>query len=141
MPTFAHKYVEQDRQSTYKSNIEARSRNHCCRDKVVLRILSASVALAIQHAKRMRRITLSSAACLSIPNFSTLAHTRQAFWKKLADIKCVLIFPTTFFQNISHSRKNSVRYYHSRTQVFMSSTRYSCQILMKLEFPRQIFKK
>jgi hypothetical protein len=30
---------------------------------------------------------------------------------------------------------------HKRTQVFTYDTRHSCQILMKLEFSRQIFKK
>jgi hypothetical protein len=28
---------------------------------------------------------------------------------------CVLIFPTTFAWNISHSKKNSARYYHKCT--------------------------
>jgi hypothetical protein len=32
-------------------------------------------------------------------------------------------------------------FYHKITLVFMLSTRHSCQILMKLEFPRQIFEK
>jgi hypothetical protein len=33
------------------------------------------------------------------------------------------------------------RFYHKSTLVFMLSTRYSCQILMKFEFSRQIFEK
>jgi len=33
-----------------------------------------SVALFIQHAKRMRRIVLSSAACPALPHFPTLSH-------------------------------------------------------------------
>jgi hypothetical protein len=39
-------------------NIEARSSNHCCRDKVVSTTYSqcVSVALDIQHVTRMRRI-------------------------------------------------------------------------------------
>jgi len=32
------------------------------------------------------------------------------------------------------------RYYHKHTYVFMSSTHYRCQILMRLEFSVQIFK-
>jgi hypothetical protein len=41
-------------------NIEARSRNHCCRGKAISITYSecVSVALAIQHAKRMRRIVI-----------------------------------------------------------------------------------
>jgi hypothetical protein len=54
---------------------------------------------------------------------------------------CVLIFSTTFVWNISHSKKNSRRYYHKCAQVFMSCTPYSCHILMKLEFSRHIFEK
>ena len=53
---------------------------------------------------------------------------------------CVLIFSTTFVRNISHSMKNWARYDQRRILVFMWSTRYSCQILMKLEFSRQIFE-
>jgi len=32
-------------------------------------------------------------------------------------------------------------YQHSGTEVFMQSTRYSCHILMKIEFSSHIFKK
>jgi len=34
-----------------------------------------SVALDIQHAKRMRRIIVSFVACVDLPSFSTLSHT------------------------------------------------------------------
>jgi hypothetical protein len=54
---------------------------------------------------------------------------------------CVLIFSKTFVWNISHSKKNSARYYHKCTQVFMSSTRYSCQISVKRDFSRQTSEK
>jgi hypothetical protein len=53
----------------------------------------------------------------------------------------VLIFSTTLILHISHSKKNSAICYHICTQVFLLSTRYSCQILMKLEFLQQIFEK
>ena len=48
------------RQKIYvQSNIEARSRNHCCRGKTkVLHILSVSVALVTQYTTRMRRIVI-----------------------------------------------------------------------------------
>jgi len=61
--------------------------------------------------------------------------------KKLLNIKYVLIFSTTVVWNISHSRKHSARYYHRRTHAFIQSTRYRFQILIKLEFTRQIFRK
>jgi len=53
---------------------------------------------------------------------------------------CVLIFSTNFVHNVSHS-KNAVRYYHKCTWVFIYSTRYTCQILVKLEFSLNIFEK
>jgi hypothetical protein len=54
---------------------------------------------------------------------------------------CVLIFSTTFVWNISHSKKNWARYIEKCILVFMQSTRYSCLVLMKLEFSRQVFEK
>jgi hypothetical protein len=80
---------------------------------------------------------------------------------------CVLILYTAFVWNISHSMKKSARYqkfmcgvrylYWSLCAVcviyiglyvrcalfvlvFMCGVRYSCHILVKLEFPRQIFR-
>ena len=58
---------KQDRLCTYKSSSETRLCNHCCRGKVAKCVF---VALGIQHAKCMRVIILSSAACLTLPYFS-----------------------------------------------------------------------
>jgi hypothetical protein len=67
----------------------------------------AFVVLVIQHAKCMRRIILSFVACLDLPYFSTLSHTQYDCRKKVTEYKmCVLVFPTTFASNISHSKKN-----------------------------------
>jgi hypothetical protein len=67
------------RQSKYKSNIEPRSRNHCCRAKAIPIIYSEclSVALVIQHALRISRVMLSSVVCPALPYFRTLSHKRH----------------------------------------------------------------
>jgi len=59
----------------------------------------------------------------------------------LLNIKCVLIFSTTFVRNISHSEKSSAVYDQKCILIFMKSTRYSCPILMKFEFSRHFFEK
>jgi hypothetical protein len=89
--------VQQDTQCTYNVT-EARSRNHCCRGKVISITYSecVSVALVIQHAKRMRRVILSSVVCPALPYFSTLTHERYDFGEKVIDHKIrVLIFYKT----------------------------------------------
>jgi hypothetical protein len=51
-------YIQQDRKYTHKRNIGVHLRNHCCSAKVISITYSdcMSLALGIQHAKRMRRI-------------------------------------------------------------------------------------
>jgi hypothetical protein len=49
-----------------------------------------SVALVTQHAKRMRRVMLSSVACVAVLDFSTLCYKRPDFrGKNLLSILCV----------------------------------------------------
>jgi hypothetical protein len=51
-----------------------------------------------QVAASLRRVILSSVACLAVENFSTLSHKRQDFRnKEVVERKvCVLIFATMF---------------------------------------------
>ena len=72
-------------------NIEARSRNHCHRGKAESITCSecVSLALVIQHAKRMRRIIVSSVACPSLFYFCTLPRKRHNFWEKVLNSKCL----------------------------------------------------
>ena len=59
----------------YRNN-EARSRNHRFRGKPRISTYSecVSVVLVIRHAKRMRRIILSSVACPVVPLCIILSH-------------------------------------------------------------------
>jgi hypothetical protein len=86
--------TELDRQCTYKRNIEARSRNHCCRGKAVSITYSecVSVALVIQHAKRMRRIILYLWPVWLYHIFPHYLINGTIFGKMLLNIKCVFWF-------------------------------------------------
>jgi hypothetical protein len=79
-----------------------------------------SVTLVIQHAKRMRRIILSSVAWLALSYFTLVSHKLLDFRENVTEHKtCVLIFSTTFVGNISHPKKKSAEYYHKYTQIFI----------------------
>jgi hypothetical protein len=82
----------------YKRNIEARFRNLCFRGKAIniTHSESVSVALVIQHAKRMRRIILSSVARPSLLFFCILFHNRHDFRKIIMEHN-VFWFSTIFF--------------------------------------------
>jgi len=86
---------------------------------------------------------LSPLAYSAVQYFSTLSQNGRIFGgKKVTEYKmCVLITPTTFVGNISHSKKNWARNDKMCLQRFTRSTHYSCQILMKLEYSWQIFEK
>ena len=86
---------------------------------------------------------LSSVDCPALRHFSTLSKKRQDFfWGGGIQHKmCVLIFSAAFESSISSSKKNSARYDQECISVFTQSSRYSCQILMELEFSRQIFER
>jgi hypothetical protein len=82
---------QQDRHCTYKRNNEVRSSNHFCRGKAISITYCecVSVALVIQHAKRMSHIILSSEACPAVQYFPTLSHKRQDFRKTVIEHKNV----------------------------------------------------
>ena len=58
--------------------------NHCCREEAVIITYykCVSVALVINHAKRMRRFILSTASCPVLPYFSTYLIKGTIFEKK-----------------------------------------------------------
>ena len=84
-------------QCTYKRNTEERSDNCRCRVRQeVLHIMSVSLVLVTQHAKRMRSIILSSVACSAI-SYSPPRYFIKGMisGQKLLNIKCVFL-PETF---------------------------------------------
>ena len=62
-------------------NIQSRSRNNCCSSKAISIICSecVSVALVIQHAKRMMLIILSPVACPTVGFSTELLNTKCVF--------------------------------------------------------------
>ena len=81
---------------------EVRSRYQYCSVKAI-RISyyeRVSVYVVIQHAKRKSRIILFPLACLAISHlFASFYKQSDLGWgegRKLFNIKCVLIFSTTF---------------------------------------------
>ena len=114
----------------YKSNIEALSRNHCCRGKLNCYIFCVSVALVIRLTKRIDPIILLSVAGTTLPYFSTLSHNWQhSKEKKIMKIKCVSWFSLQHLSEIFLIRKKKNQR-HKCLHV-----NYSCWIF------RQIFKK
>ena len=82
-----------------------------------------------QDANHVRRIVLSFG---SVPLhhifINCLINGTIDFLKKSFD------FVYNFVLKSSHSKKNPARCNHKCTLVFVSSTRYSCRILMRIEF-------
>jgi len=70
--------------------------NHCRSGKDISITYSefVFVALGVQHAKRMRRIMLSTVACPALSYLSTLSHKRHDFRGAggLLNIKCVFFY-------------------------------------------------
>jgi hypothetical protein len=97
------------------------------------------VALGIQHAMRMRRIILPYVTWTAVQNVSTLSKNGMIFEKKL-NIECLFWFIVQLLSEVfSCHKKKWARYYHKCLLVFTLSIRYSCQILVKLEFSCLVF--
>ena len=71
------------------------------------------IALVTWRVKRMRCFALSSVACLAPLYFATLFHNRHDKRKAIEHKMCVLMSYAAFMSRISHSKKNSARYYQN----------------------------
>ena len=81
-----------------KGNMEARSRNHCCRGKAISNKYDECVFLLrypVPNAHAPYFVICSLSDSITFP---TLSHSPHDFRKKVTDHKmCVLIFSTTLF--------------------------------------------
>ena len=98
-----------------------------------------SVALAVQHAKCMRHIFLSS---VSYPDllyfFNLISQTARFSGKNLWTWNVCCDFLYNLCLKISHFKKTWARNYNKCAQVFMQIFHYSPQVLIKPEFSRYI---
>jgi len=104
---------QQNRQCTYTRNFKVCSSRHCCNGTTLCITYSECppVTLVIQIAVS---VVMSSSAFPGLPHFSTSSHIGAIFGKKFIE-HTIGVF---IFLNISHSKKNSARYY-TFTEVLM----------------------
>ena len=122
-------------------SIGACSCNHCCSGEAISITYSDCVfiSLCIQHVAYFM-CNLLPVWVYSI--FFALFHKRHLFSENVSQQKiCVLILSSNFVRNISNSKKNWAGCDQKCILVFIESTRYSCPILMKLEFSPQNFER
>jgi hypothetical protein len=107
-------------------NNEGRPCNHCGRGKTYLYYECLLVALGIQHAVLMLQIVVCdlSGCTIYFPRYITNGTIVE---KEILNIKCVFWFsPQLNVWDVSHSKKNWVRYDQKCILVFIWSTPYFC---------------
>jgi hypothetical protein len=112
----------------HKHNIGVHLQNDCGSGKVISITYSdcMSVALGIQHTKRMRHIIVSFVACVVSPSFSTLSHTRHDIRKQLLNIQYVFLFSLQLlFETFLILRK-------IQRDIIINVLRCSCKVLIIL---------
>jgi hypothetical protein len=91
---------------------------------------------------RMRHIVVCGLSSSTI--FSTLTHKQHDLKKKKRLLKIIVCFDLLYkfcLTHFFHYEKIWARYDQKCILVSIYSTRYSCLVLMKLEFSRRIFEK
>ena len=99
-------------------------------------------SLDVQHAMRMHRILICDLSGCTV--FSILSHVKHDFRKKksLLNTKCVLRFSVQILsEEFFVLRRNDRNMIKKKYIGLREKYRYYCQILIKLEFSRQIFKQ
>jgi hypothetical protein len=80
------------------------------------------LAFVIQHAKRLRRIALSSVACPTLPYFSKVSRKLRNFSNEILNIKFIMFFS----KSSSESLRRIQRYF------VINMHRSSCKTLILL---------
>jgi len=117
-------HVELQRKKTgnikYKPVTEARLDYHSYHRKAISIIYSecGSVVLVIQNTKRKHHIVICGLSGSTI-FFHIISLNSTMCGKILMNSKCVFWFSLQLLSETSHSKKNSARYYHKCTYLFM----------------------
>ena len=84
---------------------------------------------------------LSSASCPALQYFFPNCLINGTICEKKTEYKMYFDLLYKFVWKVFHHKKKWARCGHKCVLVFVQSTRYYCQVLMKIDFSRQIFEK
>jgi len=92
------------------------------------------------HKAHAPYYTVICGMCGATIFFHSILKMARFFGEKAFHMKCVFWnTPKTSVCNISHSKKNPMRYYYKCRQAFMYSIRHSWEIFIELDVSKHIF--